>query len=180
MIMQDERLCLRRWDISDASVVYEYASVPELGYWCGWKRHTSELESLEIIQTGLMNDETWAITLTKTKQVVGCISLMARANQEAEIGFWMGKPFWGQGIVPHAVMMLLAYGFETLGLEKIWCGYFVGNQNSARVIEKCGFSCDHTVENKEVLGEKRTLILNKMTKAYWKDNKERLENINKR
>lgn len=179
MITQDESLCLRRWEVSDAPIVYEYASVPELGYWCGFKRHTSELESLEVIQTRLMNDETWAITLTKTKQVVGCISLMARANQEAEIGFWMGKPFWGQGIVSHAVMMLLSYGFETLGLEKIWCGYFVGNEKSCRVQEKCGFRYDHTIENKEVLDEKRTLIVNGMTKAYWLENKVRLENINR-
>lgn len=61
------------------------------------------------------------------------------AEHEAEIGYWIGVPFWGQGLIPEAVRALLARCFEELGCEAVWCGYYDGNDKSRRVQEKCGF-----------------------------------------
>lgn len=47
--------------------------------------------------------------------------------------------YWGQGLIPEAVGELLRYGFEELGLERVWCGSFEGNDKSRRVQEECGF-----------------------------------------
>ena len=71
---------------------------------------------------------------------------------------WLGKPFWGQGIMPEAVNEMLRHAFEDCGMKKVWIGYYEGNYKSKRVQEKCGFKYQWKSENVDVplLGEKRT------------------------
>ena len=63
---------------------------------------------------------------------------------EPEIGYWIGRPFWGQGLIPEAVRELLRWCFMERGAARVWCGHSPGNDKSRRVIEKCGFTyvCD--------------------------------------
>lgn len=87
---------------------------------------------------------------------------------EAEIGYWIGKPYWGQGLIPEAVMALLSRCFNDLHLDAVWCAYYDGNTKSRHVIEKCGFRFHHT--NRDVLsplGDKRTEHFYLMTKAGY-------------
>jgi RimJ/RimL family protein N-acetyltransferase len=58
----------------------------------------------------------------------------------AEIGYWVGEPFWGRGIATVAVERATAYGFAALSLERIEAPVFDGNLASARVLEKAGYS----------------------------------------
>jgi len=60
-------------------------------------------------------------------------------DSEAEIGYWIGVPFWGQGLIPEAVRALMHYAFNELNMNKLWCGYFDGNEKLKKVQEKCGF-----------------------------------------
>ena len=108
--------------------------------------HTSVDNSREIIQTVLSAPETYAVVLKATGFPVGSIGLMlgkesniGLPDTEGEIGYWIGVPYWGQGLIPEAVCELMKYGFEELKLEKMWRGYFDGNEKSKRVQEKCGF-----------------------------------------
>ena len=98
--------------------------------------------------------KTYAVVLKTTGLPVGSIGLMlgkasniGLPDSEGEIGYWIGVPYWGQGLIPEAVRELMRYGFEELKLEKMWCGYFDGNEKSKRVQEKCGFRYHHTKEN---------------------------------
>lgn len=154
MILETERLILRPWEDSDAEDLYRYASDPKVGPIAGWPVHKSVENSLEIIRGVLSEPETYAVVLKAAGHPVGSIGLMmGKASRigipdnEGEIGYWIGVPFWGQGLIPEAVREMLRYGFEELGLEKIWCGYFAGNARSRRVQEKCGFRYHHTEEN---------------------------------
>ena len=84
---------------------------------------------------------------------------------EAEIGYWIGKPYWGQGLIPEAVKALLSRCFNKLSIDTVWCGYYDGNLKSKRVCEKSGFRYHHT--NKDItspLGDKRTEHFYIMTK----------------
>lgn len=65
-------------------------------------------------------------------------------KQEAEIGYWIGKPFWGQGLMPEAVEAVIDYALNTLEVTDLWCAYYEGNVKSQRVQEKCGFRYHHT------------------------------------
>ena len=57
----------------------------------------------------------------------------------AEIGYWLGEPFWGRGLVPAAVRAMTEYGFTQAGFARIFAITMVENTGSARVLEKCGF-----------------------------------------
>ncbi len=60
-------------------------------------------------------------------------------SHRAEVGYWLAKPFWSQGIMSAVVQKLCRYAFEEFGLVKITAHVFAGNPASARVLEKCGF-----------------------------------------
>ena len=68
-----------------------------------------------------------------------------------------------------AARELRRHGFEELGMQKVWCGYFEGKQKSKRMQEKLGFQHHHTCENVPVplLNEIRTEHINVMTRAQW-------------
>lgn len=165
MILETERLILRPWTEDDAEDLYLYAKDPFVGPIAGWPVHTSIENSREIIREVLSAKETYAIVLKPDTAPIGSIGLMFAdtgsallPEGEAEVGYWLGVPFWGQGIVPEAVRALIDYGFNYLDLTRIWSGYYEGNDKSKRVLEKCGFIYNRTEHNKPVdlLGETRT------------------------
>lgn len=60
-------------------------------------------------------------------------------SHRAEIGYWLAKPFWGQGIMTAVVQRICQHAFEEFGLVKLTAHVFTFNPASARVLEKCGF-----------------------------------------
>ena len=177
MIIETERLILRPWAETDAESLYEYARAPEVGPAAGWPVHTSVQNSLDIIRNVLSKPETYAVVDKHTGCAVGSIGLMIGSasnmelpETEAEIGYWIGVPYWGQGLIPEAVQAIIDYAFEQLHLEKLWCGYYDGNAKSARVQEKCGFLYQYTKENVpcSLLDELRTEHISCLTKAQWR------------
>jgi len=56
----------------------------------------------------------------------------------AEVGFWLGEPFWNQGFVAEALELVLRFGFETLGLQKIYAIHLTKNPASGKVLQKNG------------------------------------------
>lgn len=68
--------------------------------------------------------------------MIGEASNLDIPNNEGEIGYWIGVPFWGRRLIPEACKALIHHGLENLGLERIWSGYFEGNEKSKRVQEK--------------------------------------------
>ena len=173
MILQTKRLILRPWSENDAEELYKYASDPEVGPPAGWPPHTSVENSREIIRTVLSAPETYAVCLKENGKPIGSVGLhrndLAEKDDEYELGYWIGKPFWGQGLIPEASRELLRYAFEDLGMSRIWCGYYDGNEKSRRVQEKLGFVFHHTTEGLEVklLNEIRTGHSSLMTKERW-------------
>jgi RimJ/RimL family protein N-acetyltransferase len=176
MRFETERLILRPWELSDADNLYEYAKDERVGPIAGWPAHTSVEHSKEIIKTVLGLPETYAVCLKEDNKAIGSIGLMVgdQSNlpigpDEAEMGYWIGVPFWGKGLIPEAVRCLMKYGFEVLGMNKLWCGYFDGNTKSKRVQEKCGFQHHRTLKDKEwpLLNDLRTQHITCLTKEQW-------------
>lgn len=176
MILETKRLILRPWLESDAESLYQYASSPKVGPIAGWPVHTSVENSLEIIRTVLSAPETYAVIDKESDRAIGCVGIMIGKNSnielpntEGEIGYWIGTPYWGKGLIREAVHELLRYAFEELQLQKIWCVYFDGNNNSKRVQEKCGFQYQFTKENVHcsLLNDMRTEHISCLTKEQW-------------
>ncbi len=178
--METERLFFRRWEESDAEILYQEASNPEVGPPAGWQPHKSVEESLEIIRSVLNGPEAYAICRKEDGMPIGSIELRLKdktdltdKDDECELGYWLARPFWGQGIMPEAAAEMLRHAFEDLGMTKVWCGYYDGNTKSRRVQEKCGFTYQWTTEGLEVkqMNEIRTGHVNMLSKEEWEAQK---------
>lgn len=174
--METQRLILRPWHDEDAAALYKYASDPAVGSVAGWPPHTSVDNSREIIRTVLSGPETYAMVLKETGEPIGSIGIMygdglhsaQMGEGEAEIGYWLGVPYWGKGLTPEAVRRILRRCFDELGLRAVWCGHYEGNTRSRRVMEKCGFVFHHTEKGKpSPLGDIRTEHFLRLTAGKW-------------
>ncbi len=176
MRLETERLILRPWTESDAESLYEFAKDPAIGPIAGWPPHKSIEESKHIIKTVFCGEQCYAICEKGSDKAIGAIELklkghtdMTEREDECELGYWLGQPFWGRGYMPEAVCKLLEHGFTQLGMTTIWCGYYEGNSKSKRVQEKVGFLYHHTCEEVPVplMNEIRIGHTNYMTKERW-------------
>lgn len=172
-----ERLILRPWEESDASVLYEHAKDPAVGSVAGWPFHTSVENSLEIIKNVLSQPETYAVCLRENNKPIGSVGLISPSYSKAtlleiEIGYWIGVPHWGKGYAPEAVQKLEQHAFEDLGYEAMWCVYYEGNNKSKRCAEKCGFIYHHTEFDKpcKLMNDIRTEHFTYLTKEQWLKN----------
>lgn len=176
MFLETSSLCLRPWQETDAENLYELAKNPNIGPVAGWPIHTSVENSMQIIREVLSAEYTFAVTIKHEDKVVGSIGLMIgeKSNlgigaDEAEIGYWIGEPFWGYGYIPEAVRELIRYAFKEVNISTIWCGYFDENQNSKRVNVKCGFRFHHTEHDKfwPLINESKTQHITCLSREEW-------------
>ena len=162
--METERILFRPWRDNDAETLYKYASDPEVGPRAGWPPHKSVEESLEIIRTIFHSDHIWAIVLKNaggdacvpttagedacapSGEAIGCMGYMVHGESnidigenDAEVGYWIARPYWNRGICTEALRLLIAYCREEKGFQTLWSDFFVDNPASGRVMEKCGF-----------------------------------------
>lgn len=76
-------------------------------------------------------------------ELIGAVGYMPQPDGSAEIGYWIGKPWWGQGYATEAARALVRYCFSAAGYTRLTCAHFADNTASERVIRKLGFTpCD--------------------------------------
>lgn len=144
--IETERLILRPWLESDAGSLFKYASDPDVGPRAGWPPHISIEESLETIRTIFSGEGMWAVELKESGEAIGCVGYLPASlsnldiqENQCEVGYWIGKPYWGKGICTEAMSAILDYCFNVKGFSVLWGNYFPENPASGRVMEKCGF-----------------------------------------
>lgn len=111
-------------------------------------------------KTFIIDDEGSAIG------VIGLVLQKDVYRKSAELGYWLGEPFWNNGYSTQAVRNIVAYGFNTLDLVRIYAGVFEHNKASRRVLEKAGFVLEgilrrSIIKNDKILDEHLYAILNK-------------------
>ena len=150
MTFETERLILRPWNIDDTDRLYDLAKDPHVGPPCGWSPHENRKECQDVLEDILINDYTFAVVWKETGEVIGNIALMPYCESrfpenenQGEIGFWMGYPYWGNGYMTEACRRIVSYGLDELQLEKLWCAHNQDNIGSKRVQEKSGFVFHH-------------------------------------
>ena len=175
-VLMTRRLVLRRWNQKDAEDLDRYACDPDVGPIAGWPPHKNPDESRAVIRDVLNGREAYAICLKEDGRAIGAIELklnghtdLTDRDDECEMGYWLGKPFWGRGIVPEAVTEMLRRAFEDIGMQKVWVGYYEGNSKSKRVQEKCRFRFQRKSEGVDVplMQEKRTGYVSSLTRDQW-------------
>lgn len=143
--IQTHRLILRPFSVADALRVQELAGAAEI--------YSTTLNIPHPYGNGLAeqwiashpaqfsggNGATFAITLADGGELIGAIGLaVQRQHRRAELGYWVGVPYWGRGYCTEAASEVIRYGFRELELHKITSCHMVGNHASERVMVKVG------------------------------------------
>jgi [ribosomal protein S5]-alanine N-acetyltransferase len=149
--LKSERLILRRFTLKDAPDVQRLAaewevartllSVPhpyEDGMAEEWiSEHSSVFKRGEGVHL--------AVVLRERKELCGSIGLSINSRDaNAELGYWIGVPYWGRGYATEAAREVVRYGFEQLGLHRIYAAHFGNNPASGRVLRKIGMAYEGT------------------------------------
>lgn len=79
--------------------------------------------------------------------VIGLVPLLDVYAQAAEMGYWIGEPFWGKGIVVKSIQLMVQYAFQQLHIIRLQSAVFEYNTASMRVLEKCGFTKEGIAKN---------------------------------
>lgn len=149
IILESLRLILREFNLNDLDDFFDYASVPGVGEMAGWPHHENKDKSLEILKKFIEEKKTFAIVYKENNKVIGSLGV-ERYNLEEklgeffnyqgrEIGYVLAKDYWGKGLMPEAVKLVIDYLFNELHYDFLLCGYYDFNSQSRRVQEKCGF-----------------------------------------
>jgi len=149
-VIDTERLILRGWRETDLNDLYEYASVDGVGEMAGWPHHRSVDESRRILQEMFLPCKSvFAVELKENGKVIGSVGLHKSWAEEdpayfhmktAEVGYALSKTYWGKGLMPEAVAAVIKFTFARFDLDALTCSHYTFNNQSRRVIEKCGFT----------------------------------------
>ena len=93
------------------------------------------------------------------KKMIGGIELRDFNEHSCELGYWLGKKYWGKGFATEAVGRLLELGFDELNLNEIYAAYKVGNEASKKVLEKSGFQFYRLKEEFDSVLEKNEQLI---------------------
>ena len=152
VVLKTNRLTLRPWRESDLSDFYEYARVDGVGQMAGWLPHRNLEESRTILSHFIEGKHVFA--LEYQGKAIGSLGVEEYKEknypefshlQGREIGYVLSKDYWGQGLMPEAVKAVIQWLFDAEKLDFIMVGHFDWNNQSRRVIEKCGFQYIKTV-----------------------------------
>ena len=146
IVIETERLILRTFTVDDASLIYELNLDPDVIRYTFDPikdiEHAKEiLEKTILPQYALYNHGRWAVHLKQDLEFIGWCGLKARPERnEIDLGYRFRKKFWGKGYATEAAFACIKYGFERLNLTRIIGRAIPGNENSLKVLEKCGMT----------------------------------------
>jgi [ribosomal protein S5]-alanine N-acetyltransferase len=142
--LMTERLIMRPFTKSDAPTVQNLANNKEVAEIIGLPQpylleHALDWIEIQPAQFEKGTEFPLAIIEKGSNELVGTITLRVDAvNQKGELGYWMGRPFWGKGFATEAVKRMTLFGMDELGLNRIWAAVISRNKGSISVLQKAG------------------------------------------
>lgn len=146
--IETERLILRPFRLDDAESMYEnWAKDPEVTKFLTWQSYSSVETANKILSIWTKEYEKkdfyqWAIELKELGQPIGSISVVEQKEKEqlAQIGYCIGKAWWGQGITAEALKAVMDFLFDEVGMNRVEAMHDARNPNSGKVMVKCGMT----------------------------------------
>lgn len=150
--IETERLLLRRACMEDAEPMFaNWASDPEVTKFLTWPTHETVEISQWVVESWVRESERenfyqWMIVLKETGQPIGSISVVNMDDrvEKAEIGYCMGRKWWGMGIMTEALSGVMNFLFNEVGMNRIEARHDVANPRSGCVMKKCGMIYEGT------------------------------------
>jgi [ribosomal protein S5]-alanine N-acetyltransferase len=175
--IETERLVLRPFTLADAPEVRRLAGAREIAAGTLTIPHPYPPGAAEEWITRQLQPErvsaghgpTFAMERRGDGALLGAVGLnVVREHDRAELGYWVGKPYWGEGYATEAARAVVRYGFEELALNRIYAFHFTNNPASGRVLQKLGMTHEgrrreHTLKWGEYLDNEAYGIL----RAEW-------------
>ena len=144
MIYETERLYVRDFKLDDFNEFHRLIQSPDVYKYMTWGPN-SEKDTRNFIQISIekgcevpRNFFDMPIVLKKTQSIVGCIRISSFLYKKADIGCWIKRDLWGQGFATEATIGILNFGFQKLGINKIYATADPENPASIKVLEKVG------------------------------------------
>jgi RimJ/RimL family protein N-acetyltransferase len=144
-----ERLILRPFRIADAPAMFRnWASDPAVTRYVTWPTHKNVEETVGIVGSWVRQTAEdprfyqWAIELKSLGEPIGSIAVahLFEDVAGAELGWCLGRAWWGQGYMPEAAKAVIAYLFERAGFDRVAARYDARNEKSGRVMQKLGMT----------------------------------------
>lgn len=159
--LETSRLVLRPFRLDDAASVQQLAGEREVADATSKIPHPYEdgmAEKWIATHEPAFEEETlatFALTLRDSEELIGtCALTLDRSLDEGELGYWIGKPFWNQGYATEASRAITAFGFDALGLNRVYARHLARNPSSGRVMEKIGMLQEGTTRQGTVMWDK--------------------------
>ncbi len=141
MTIRTPRLLLRAPLLSDAARISLLAGDFDVASMTGTLPHPySEQQAAEWVASVLAGEEGVVFVIERSGALIGCTGYRAFGEDHAELGYWIGKPYWGMGYATEAARALILHAFEADVFAYLTVGHFSDNPASARIIAKFGFA----------------------------------------
>ena len=164
---------LRPWRQADASSLVKYANNPNVARQLRdrFPHPYTAADARQFIQAIAQARPTTTFAIVAGGEAVGGVGFSPGADVErysAEVGYWLGEPFWGRGIMVEAVQLVSAYAFGTCGMLRLFALPFADNAQSIRVLEKAGYTREAILRSSSVKNSAvRDQALYALVNAAW-------------
>lgn len=168
MRLRTLRLILRPLSMGDAGRIAMLAGDRDIARMTASIPHPySEWQAAEWLKSVAAGEEGTVFAIDSDDKLIGCTGYRSDDDGEtAEIGYWIGKPFWGQGYATEAVAAVIAHAFEVDRIGMLVGGHFEDNPASARVLTKLGFArCGEELRESESREGKTRCVLYRLSRA---------------
>ena len=178
-----ERIRLRDFRPEDTDDVFAYASDPMVTRYAGWIPHRTPFDSMAYIQRCLDTEWgpiTFAVENRTEQRVIGVVDIrvVSRFWRVGEIGYTLARSSWGKGFNVEAGALLLAYGFERLGMRRIQAVCDVFNRRSYRTMEKLGMVREDILVNlRNQRGERVDRVMYAILRRDWRRRTQPAQNL---
>jgi len=141
MQIRTQRLSLRPLGHADAASLSALAGDFDVASMTGMIPHPySEEAARAWVDRVGQGEEGIVFAVMRGRSLIGCSGYMPMDADHAELGYWIGKPYWGAGFATEAVRAVIAHAFDAYDFNYLRAGHFVDNPSSQRVLDKLGFS----------------------------------------
>ncbi len=154
--IETERLILREFTLDDVGAMFRnWTQDPDVTRFLRWAPHSDEQVTTDLVkkwmaQYGDSDYYHWVIALKESNMPIGSIGILnvSVLDESGEIGYAVGKPWWGQGYTAEATKTVIAFAFEQVGFHRLEAYHSVNNPASGRVMQKCGMTLEGRLRHK--------------------------------
>lgn len=143
---------LRPWNIDDLESLVKYANNPNIAKFMtdGFPHPYKEENGKMFIEFATKDNPIHIFAIDINGEAVGGIGLHPQQDihkKNAELGYWLAEPFWGNGIIKKAIHEIVDFGFKTYDIDRIFARPFGTNIPSQKVLQKAGFKLEGSFKN---------------------------------